>query len=101
MHQAGRLVKHALDELEPELLEDCLGGAIIRVVPGKHFRKVQLLPAELECAQRCLGSKALAPTALHEMEPDLKIGFIGRIDPGPQPGATDEIVIAESNSGQY
>src|SRR5271167_331079 len=94
MHQAGWFVKHISDELEFELFQDFLRSTIVRVMPSVDLRQSQFFPGVFERAERCFRCGALAPAALHEMEPDFEIRLAGRIEPRPKSAAADELAIA-------
>ena len=65
-------------------------------MPGVDFRQPQFFPGVFERAERCFRCEPLAPTALHEMEPDFEIRLAGRIEPRPKSAAADELAIAVS-----
>lgn len=94
MHHAGWLVKHISNELKSELFENFLRSTIVGVMPGVDLREPQFFPGVFERAERCFRCEALAPAALHEMEPHFEIRLAGCTDPGPKPAAADEIAIA-------
>jgi hypothetical protein len=79
MHQAGWFVKHISDQLESELFQDFLRSTIVGVMPSVDLRQSQFFPGVFERAERCFRCEALAPAALHEMEPDFEIRLAGRI----------------------
>ena len=83
MHQAGWFVKHISDELESELFQDFLRSTIVRVMPSVDLRQSQFFPGAFERAERCFRCEALAPAALHKMEPDFEIRLAGRSPPQP------------------
>ena len=67
---------------------------IVGVMPGVDLREPQFFPGVFERAERCFRCEALAPAALHEMEPHFEIRLAECIDPGPKPAAAAEIAIA-------
>src|SRR5277367_6730140 len=63
-------------------------------MPSVDLRQSQFFPGVFERAERCFRCEALAPAALHEMEPDFEIRLAGRIEPRPKSAAADELAIA-------
>src|SRR5271163_5024142 len=63
-------------------------------MPSVDLRQSQFFPGVFERAERCFRCEALAPAALHEMEPDFQIRLAGRIEPRPESGAGEELAIA-------
>ena len=54
---------------------------IVGVMPGVDLREPQFFPGVFERAERCFRCEALAPAALHEMEPDFEIRLARCIGP--------------------
>ena len=62
---------------------------IVGVMPGVDLREPQFFPGVFERAERCFRCEALAPAALHEMEPDFEIRLARCIEPWPKSAAAE------------
>src|SRR5712671_1828335 len=90
VQEAGRFVEDGVEKGEAEPFEDMPRGVVVGMMPGVDFRQPQFPPAQIESALRRFRRKAAAPAALHDMEAELEVLLVGRIDPRPQSAAPDK-----------